>query len=460
METTELKPINEGKTKRIYPIPGDPARVRVESKNDITAGDGAKHDLIEGKAELATRTTCNVFRLLKACGIPVAFERQESATEFIAESCEMLPFEVVVRREAHGSYLDRNPHLAKGHVFPRLVVEFFLKTHGLKWTGIVSGTDYILSKDDPLMQIDKTGNKIDLYLPGYTSEERKTAPKGALVGQKSFLSLVFDEVLATDPFPLFEQMDEIAPQVFLILEKAWQLQGRKLVDFKIEFGINTKGKLRLADVIDNDSWRVIDESGGYIDKQLYRDGSDLDTVTAKYREVADMTGQFALPKQALIIWRGSEKDDLAPFRNCLTPALVSQGGQSWYLYDREDVLCRFNVQDVTCSVHKQPALAYKLLHQHIQKFPDSVLLAYIGRSNGAGPVLAANSTVPVVTVPAGYKEFPDDVWSSLRTPSSVPVMTVLEPANAMLAALQILALRNPSIYAALRFEQEKRLTNI
>ena len=76
-----------------------------------------------------------------------------------------------------------------------------------------------------------------------------------------------------------------------------------------------------------------------------------------------------------------------------------------------------------------------------------MVIAFIGRSNGAGPVLSAQSTVPVITVPASAKDFPEDVWSSLRAPSKVPVMTVLEPANAVLAALQILSARNPRIYA-------------
>jgi phosphoribosylcarboxyaminoimidazole (NCAIR) mutase len=66
----------------------------------------------------------------------------------------------------------------------------------------------------------------------------------------------------------------------------------------------------------------------------------------------------------------------------------------------------------------------------------------------------------VITVPAGYKEFHEDIWSSLRTPSNVPLMTMLDPANAVLAALRILAMRNPAIYSALRFQQEERMTNI
>ena len=87
------------------------------------------------------------------------------------------------------------------------------------------------------------------------------------------------------------------------------------------------------------------------------------------------------------------------------------------------------------------------------------MIAYIGRSNGAGPTLSAMSTIPVITVPASIKEFPDDIWSSLRAPSKVPVMTVLEPSNAVLAALQILSARSPRIYAQVRSEIEDRAVN-
>jgi phosphoribosylaminoimidazole carboxylase/phosphoribosylaminoimidazole-succinocarboxamide synthase len=99
------------------------------------------------------------------------------------------------------------------------------------------------------------------------------------------------------------------------------------------------------------------------------------------------------------------------------------------------------------------------LSQALQEVPDTVVIAFIGRSNGAGPTLSAMSTVPVITTPASVKEFPEDVWSSLRAPSKVPVLTVLEPSNAVLAALQILSARNPLIYARLRAELETRMVN-
>ena len=89
--------INEGKTKIIRQDPDKDGHVLIEAKDDITAGDGAKHDIMQGKAAIATGTTCNVFQLLKACGIPLAFVEQRGEETFVARKCTMLPYEVVVR---------------------------------------------------------------------------------------------------------------------------------------------------------------------------------------------------------------------------------------------------------------------------------------------------------------------------------------------------------------------------
>jgi phosphoribosylaminoimidazole carboxylase/phosphoribosylaminoimidazole-succinocarboxamide synthase len=414
--------VTEGKTKKIFRIVGSDL-VSVVAKDDITAGDGAKHDIIPDKGRLATATTCNVFRLLKACGIPVAFEEQNSATSFIAPPCTMLPYEVVVRREAHGSALKRSPHFSKGQLFPKLLVEFYLKTKDKNWKGKP------LVADDPLMQYEDGGAQIRLFNPAKP-----------ILGSEPFLVLETSEVFSQpNEFKFFPEMRKIARQAFLVLEKAWALEGGRLVDYKVEFGFDAKGRLLLADVIDNDSWRVI-EDGAYIDKQVYRDGGTLDTVAAKYKQVADTTGHFRLPGQRLILWRGSETDKTEPFADALG--------------ELKDLMTV-----VTCSIHKEPIAGANTLARMIQEVPDTVVIANIGRSNGAGPVLSAMSTIPVITVPASAKDFPEDVWSSLRAPSKVPVMTVLEPANAVLAALQILSARNPRIYAVLRTEIESRMVN-
>ncbi len=303
------KAIAEGKTKQIVSIAGRPDLVALVAKDDITAGDGAKHDIIPDKGRLANATTCNVFRLLKACGLPVAFEHQDSPTSFVAPACTMLPYEVVVRREAHGSYLKRNPHFAKGQLFPKLIVEFFLKTKDKNWKGKP------LLADDPLMLHKEGASQIELYVPSKPVQE-----------QKPFLTLATSEVfIRADEAKLYPEMSRLARRAFLVLEKAWQLEGGTLVDFKVEFGFDTKGNLLLADVIDNDSWRVL-ESGAYIDKQVYRDGGALDDVAAKYRHVAEITGHFHVPQQRIILWRGSESDNPEPFTKALGSARRPDAG--------------------------------------------------------------------------------------------------------------------------------------
>jgi len=264
------KLITEGKTKRIFEANGVAGRVVVESKDDLTAGNGVRHDVVAGKALFSNRTTSNVFRLLKAHGLPVAFVEEVDATHFLSEQCVMIPYEVVVRREAHGSALKRHPEFSRGYVFQNLLLEFYLKTSGKRWK------DIDLPVDDPLVHFEE--DCISLYLPDKP-----------IAQQSPFLTLI--------DFPLKESVNDreeigkIAMKTFLILEKAWQSVGRRLVDFKIEFGINVDGKLRLADVIDNDSWRVLDD-GQYIDKQLYRDGADLKIVFEKYKMVAELTNNF------------------------------------------------------------------------------------------------------------------------------------------------------------------------
>ena len=121
--------VGKGKTKEIWKT-NIPKVVILKATDDITAGDGAKHDIVGGKARFANQTTCNVFDLLKKYDIPLAYIGQYDETSFVADQCDMIPLEVVVRREAYGSYLKRNPRVKKGAIFESLVVEFYLKTTG------------------------------------------------------------------------------------------------------------------------------------------------------------------------------------------------------------------------------------------------------------------------------------------------------------------------------------------
>lgn len=267
MNTVSL--VIEGKTKKIYKTPEGLARVY--QKEDITAGDGEKHDKLKGKDILANITTCNVFELLKKNKIPLAYKKKFDTKSFIATMCDMLPYEVVVRGEAQGSYLKRHPDVKKGEKFSSLKVEFFLKTDNKQWKGME------IPVDDPLIQINSK-NEMLLFRPDLPVSK-----------QEPFL--VLNKYPLCDQIKVFGDMGSVSMETFSILSDAWSKLGSTLVDYKVEFGFDSEGALLLSDVIDNDSWRLIN-NGKHLDKQLYRDGGELDTVIENYRRVAELTKQF------------------------------------------------------------------------------------------------------------------------------------------------------------------------
>ena len=157
--------LHEGKTKKIWGIVGNPDVVVVENKPDITAHDNPELTQQFGtKAQCATTTTCRMFELLRDAGIPVAYIKQISDTEFLAEKSTMVPLEVVGRRLAVGSFLKHQPNMVledetKPHQFHRLWTEFFLKTTGRKWGNMD------LPCDDPLIINPDSDDIWHLHMP-------------------------------------------------------------------------------------------------------------------------------------------------------------------------------------------------------------------------------------------------------------------------------------------------------
>lgn len=421
---TANEPLYEGKTKRIF-ADDDQAFCVIESKADITAHDDpALTRKFATKAGSATTTTCRVFELLQEAGLPVAYDRQLSETTFRAQRCRMLPLECVARRLAAGSFVKRQPEIVAGTRFHRLTVECFLKTTN----GIVRCSDggmvqCNLPVEDPLIH-DPTSSTWELRHP--------KLPHGNLESFSTFVR-AHDILTGNGDLLQWETIERLTRQAFLVLERAWGNLGFRLVDYKIECGIDVEGTLRIADVIDNDSWRLRTSDGKEVSKQLFRDGHPLAEVEEKYALVAKLSKHFRMPHQALMLWRGSDKDDL--------PTVPSHRGVT--------------VEQIVCSAHRSPAQVLSLLEELLARYPDGgVILACVGKSNGLGPMLAARTTWPVIGVPMTAKEHPHDVWSSLELPSSVPMATVLSPGNAVLAALNILALSNPALYAALQYDVE------
>ena len=147
-----------------------------------------------------------------------------------------------------------------------------------------------------------------------------------------------------------------------------------------------------------------------------------------------MVDQFIVPKQALIFWRGSDKDELPKF----------------------DLPTSIATEDVIISMYKEPLKGVTKLEELHAKYPQgAVIIPIIGMSNGAGPTLSARTSWPVNSFCNSFKSCPEDVWSNLRMPSNVPNGTFLNFDNACLAGLNALTSSNPVAYMIRQYTIEK-----
>jgi phosphoribosylaminoimidazole-succinocarboxamide synthase len=264
----------EGKTKIITPLWPDCHVGEVFTKDDITAKDGKIRAVMDGKGELSTRTTCNVFEMLQVRGVPLAYIGRDGPKTFLTQICEMIPVEVVVRRIATGSYLKRNPNVFAGFIFEEPLIEFFYKTKDRRIG------DMELPCDDPLMVLDESLMRYQLHQPDKAGVE-------AYIGQ-----LHQDDDDATKLIHQLAECSVIATDINTHLRDAWRSVEGTLYDFKVEFGVLPDGRLVGADVIDCDSWRVKWEEI-QLSKQPFRDNpEELAKVKQMYRIAASLTDRF------------------------------------------------------------------------------------------------------------------------------------------------------------------------
>ncbi len=257
MDTAGLELVIQGKTKKVFRDPAVKGRVLIVSTDDITAGDGEKHDLLADKAVCSTRTTCNVFRLLEREGVPTHFLWREGDDVFAAHEVEMLKVECVARRVAKGSYLQRNPEVVAGTIFDDLIFEVFEKDD---------------ANHDPLLVFDFETGVLRRYLP---------KKPDALINEELFVDSRYPAFTAE----LLAELEQITRRTFEVLEAAWAKLGVTLEDFKIECGFTRDSRLVVADVIDNDSWRV-EQDGEELSKEVYRQSGELPDIAKKYQLVA------------------------------------------------------------------------------------------------------------------------------------------------------------------------------
>lgn len=272
---TPTKLLAEGKTKRIWRHPLTTTDVLIESKRDVTAGDGERRAELEDKDVLSTRTAANCFRLLTAHRIPNHFRGETDNPRLLhARQLHMIPIEVVVRHVATGSFLKRRPDVEEGTRFNPLLVEFFDKDD---------------AAHDPLIIYDFVSERKLLF------HQKKPLAEGFL--RELPLESPVEAML------VMQRLKDLALSAFLVLEAAWAEQDVTLVDFKVECGydITVIGEPIIGDLITNDEWRLWPEGekARQLDKQAFREMAEVTKeamaeLKANYAKVAAMTDRFPI----------------------------------------------------------------------------------------------------------------------------------------------------------------------
>jgi len=235
--------VYEGKAKILYEGP-EPDTMVQYFKDDATAFNAEKKDVIEGKGALNNRLSEHFMSGLNTIGVPTHFIKRLNMREQLIRTCEMIPLEVVVRNIAAGS-MSKRLGIEEGTALPRPIIEFYLKEDDL---------------GDPIV-----------------SEEHIIA---------------FGWATQQD----VDDMIALALRVNDFMSGMMLGVGIRLVDFKIEIGRVYEGdfqRLIVADEISPDSCRLWDvETGQKLDKDVFR--RDLGSLADAYTEVAKRLG--VLPK--------------------------------------------------------------------------------------------------------------------------------------------------------------------
>lgn len=223
--------IYEGKAKQLYKT-DDENLVIVHYKDDATAGNGAKKGTIHNKGILNNDITTIIFELLEKNGIKTHFVKKLNDRDQLCQKVNIFPLEVITRNLIAGSMAKR--------------------------VGIPEGTK-------PSNTIFEICYKNDEYGDPLINDHHAVA-----------LNLATYEELA--------EIYAITAKINNLLKEKFDKLGIILVDFKIEFGKNSKGEILLADEITPDTCRFWDkETGEKLDKDRFR--RDLGNVEDAYLEI-------------------------------------------------------------------------------------------------------------------------------------------------------------------------------
>lgn len=232
-----MRPVYEGKSKLVYEVSDD--ELLMVFKDDVTAMDGLYKSSVRGKGAINARVSVFFFELLEKNGIKTHYLSYDGFTSMRVRRLKMIPLEVVVRNYAYGSLLKRLPLFPQMQKLEKPLIEFHYKSDELH---------------DPLVLED------DIILAGLLSPEELAFIKEASLKVNQIMSETFRE------------------------------KGLTLLDLKVEFGRDKGNRLLLADEITGDTFRVLDENGSHLDKEVFRRTRDVDAMMRAYVELAKKLG--------------------------------------------------------------------------------------------------------------------------------------------------------------------------
>lgn len=221
----------EGKAKKVYAT-DDKELCIVSYKDDATAFNGEKKGTILGKGVINNRVTNHLMKLLEKNGIPTHLVEELNDRETLVKRVSIVPLEVIVRNIAAGS-LAKRLGLDEGVKLKKTVLEYCYKDDAL---------------GDPMV------NEYHILAMEYCTKEE--------------LDLIAEYSLKINDI-LTEYLKEV---------------NIELIDFKLEFGKTSDGKIVLADEISPDTCRFWDSTTHEkLDKDRFR--RDLGGVEDAYQEI-------------------------------------------------------------------------------------------------------------------------------------------------------------------------------
>ena len=234
--------IYEGKAKKVFSH-NDADKVIIEFKDDATAFNALKKAKFEGKGKLNCLISAKIFEILINKNIPTHFIELKNENTMIAQKIKVILLEIVLRNTAYGS-LCKQTTIASGTDLEKPLIDIYLKNDEL---------------NDPLI----TKDRIELM--------------------KILSSKELDLII------------ELTLKINLILKNFFKNIQLQLVDFKLEFGYNSKNNILLADEISPDNCRLWDLNHNNdtivsLDKDRFR--NDLGGLIEAYTEINRRINDF------------------------------------------------------------------------------------------------------------------------------------------------------------------------